>query len=275
MAEAIDRTFQNKEVAAIKLKKINGPKLAEDHPEIAQDYEDGMFHAEIAIGIVAIALKTLLTEEQRERIRKITPIRVNNEQKERGTGLYSLSTKQRSEIARNVGQSTLRDKTGIHGLTPEQRREHGTMLHESGIGIFAITPEQHAERSRRAGRLAFEKGAGIHGLSEEKKLHIKLLGCVARGYMPYVTGAVERTTGLDEKEYALYLSRQAEYQHESGAHRGRPHATKIAAKLNEVFHSYMEIRKAHSIRRLLVNERKKALALLNPLQSKCTQNHRH
>ena len=321
-AEFSDNKVSPKEAVAIKLIKENGPKLAKEHPEIATDYENGMIYTklvdkynvldygvtpEIARGIVGHALKILLTEEQRDAIRKRTWTRIGNTHKANGTGAFSVSderrremgrklgrmmyenkrgihaftTEQRREIGSKVGRAMFKSKKGIHSLTTEQLQEIGRSTYERGVGIHSQTLEQRSELGKRNGRATFEKGVGIHGLtteqlqetgrrnyengvgihgySEEEKLRIKRLGAKARGNIPYVTTAVEVLTGLNEKDYCIYLSKQLDYQHKNGVKNviGKPDAAKIADRLNEVFHSGKEIRKPAAIRNMLYKERRK------------------
>ena len=161
-AEFSDSKVSPKEAVAIKLIKEKGPILAEEHPEIAMDYENGMTYvqlvdkyavqdsyvvtSEIAKGIVGHALKMLLTEEKRKAIRQQTWTRIGNTHKINGTGVFSITPEERRKIGRKNGRALFENKKGIHALTAEQRREN----------------------SRRVGRLTFEKGTGIHGLTTEQ-----------------------------------------------------------------------------------------------------------
>lgn len=182
-----------------------GPRLAQEAPEIAQDYANGLSYEqlidkyavidryavtyEIARGIVGLALRILLTQEERQEIR---------------------------------------EKFGF--------------THRSRGGLTSGLNNVRLKR-------------GIHGFSKEERSRVAIMGLLGAGKLPYIQVAVEKETGLNEKDYAIYLAGQSEYQHAEGRWPGHPHTQKIADKLNEVFHSGAPIRRARAIVYLLHESR--------------------
>lgn len=92
---------------------------------------------------------------------------------ENGTALFSLTPEQQIVRSRKGGLKIKENGTGIFAQTPEQRSENsrksGLKTKENGTGIFSMTPEEQSERSRKGAKRAQELGRGIHGRTKEQK----------------------------------------------------------------------------------------------------------
>jgi len=84
------------------------------------------------------------------------------------TGIFGLTPEQRSELSKKIGQKSYEDGKGIHSLTIEEKREIGKKCYEDGVGIHSFTIEQ----LREIGIKNYENGVGIHKLTIQEKREI-------------------------------------------------------------------------------------------------------
>lgn len=70
-----------------------------------------------------------------------------------GTGIFSMTPEERTEVARRTNLKCKEKSTGIYGRTEEQMfivgKKNGLKCKENGTGIFSMTPEEKSERSRK------------------------------------------------------------------------------------------------------------------------------
>ena len=97
--------------------------------------------------------------------------------RDQGKGMFSLSAKERREIASRVGKKVKELGIGIFGISPEKRSElssrNGKKNKELGRGIFGLSPEERSKFSKESGKIGGQRtkelGVGIFGLTFEEK----------------------------------------------------------------------------------------------------------
>jgi hypothetical protein len=119
----------------------------------------------------------------------------------------------------------------IRHLIPEAelakiRKERRTQQLEDMFGGF--DSDEFREHCRRASQIRHEMGIPV-----DTEAMIR-----ARGLTPW---------SYEEKQYALKLSEDPDYQHQTGSHKGRPHYQSITEALNNEFHHGDEIRYPNSV----------------------------
>jgi hypothetical protein len=111
--------------------------------------------------------------------------KVGYNHKKNGTGIFSQTPEQRSELGRKTakkigrmnGLKTKENKTGIFGMTPEQKRENsrkiGNKNKENKTGVCGRSKEKMTEDGRKGGKIIAEinrkNGTGIFGMTPEEK----------------------------------------------------------------------------------------------------------
>jgi len=104
---------------------------------------------------------------------------------------YQTSTKfyvpleQARETGKKIGQKHKENKTGVCGLSPENRSElgkrNGVKSKEEGYGIFAMSENEKLEAIKKGGKItgkyAKENQKGIFSLTEEQKIE----NCILSG----------------------------------------------------------------------------------------------
>jgi hypothetical protein len=92
------------------------------------------------------------------------------------TGVCGLTFEQRSENGKIGGRKTYENRSGWFALTTEQRKENskkvGQKSYENGTALFSQTPEQLRENARKAGQKNKENGTGVCGMSLEKRREV-------------------------------------------------------------------------------------------------------
>jgi hypothetical protein len=192
------KELTREQVIAVKLAKQTGMVIAQDYPQIADNYKAGDTLRKIAkeygflekygitevvaINAVHCALHELVSEAE----------------------LSKLKSDHQSQGS----------KTG------------GKKNYEQGLGIFSLTPEQNVEAQKKGGKNNYERGHGIFSLTPERKADVARKSVLARGLTPWST---------EEKIYLSDLCQTSEYRHSSGNHVGMPDYKKIAAELESKF----------------------------------------
>jgi len=213
------------QVAVMRLSTRAGRQLAEEHPEIADDYRHGATHEHIAqayriaetydlhsetnaMAVVRCALRELISEEERSEVA--------------------------NEHWQRHGQNIYEQGRGIHAQTPEQKAEArkagGLRVYELGVGVCALTTEQKATAGRKGGkkggRTVYERGLGIYALTPAQKLQASKKGAMGIGRMPWSD---------EEKKYFADLCNDPAYQHGPGTYRGSPDYETIVGELYRKF----------------------------------------
>jgi hypothetical protein len=116
------------------------------------------------------------------------------------------------------------------------------------------------EGCRRGGINAYLSGKGIHQFNSEEKSEFGKIGgsrsASFRNEIPWAKSSFSYI--YSEKEYALKLSREKEYQYQTNLNNGRPIWGLIAERLNEVYHGGKEIRTAKKVRSMMNNMKYRA-----------------
>ena len=89
--------------------------------------------------------------------------------KELGIGLFSLSKEQLSQLGKENGKMSKELKTGICGLSVEERIKNGKQNYELGTGIHGLSPEQKSEFGKNGGEKAYQMKLGIFSLSPKER----------------------------------------------------------------------------------------------------------
>jgi hypothetical protein len=104
-----------------------------------------------------------------------------NKTKENKTGIFGLSPEEKNEARKKAGNKTKENKTGIFGLSLEEMSKNGKIggkkggnkTKENKTGIFSLSPEEKSENSKKGGKIGGNKTkenkTGIFGLSPEEK----------------------------------------------------------------------------------------------------------
>jgi hypothetical protein len=118
-------------------------------------------------------------------------------------GIISMEAKRKS------GKYCVENKIGIHGFTPEERKEkyknNGNRTKELKIGIHALTTEQRKENGSRNGKKCKERGTGIFSQSKEqlsensKKANSQRWMCTETNYVSNAGGlsTYQKARGID------------------------------------------------------------------------------
>ena len=171
--------LSTRQVAAIRAAEELGQLLADEHPEIADDYrgsftqEDiaekyGLFEIaatqRIARQAVVVAIKNLITSDEERSALKERKMRENGERAHlEGTGVHGLVEEERKAFGQKAAKILEEKGLGIFALTPEQRSQHGKKLHKQGIGIHAMSEEER----KAIGKKTFEEKKGVHALTSD------------------------------------------------------------------------------------------------------------
>jgi hypothetical protein len=103
-----------------------------------------------------------------------------NKNKKNKTGIFGMTPEERRENSRKAGNKAKENKTGVCGRSPEKMSEDGkkggkiggkivgNRHKENKTGIFGRSPEKMSEDGRKAGNKTKENKTGIFGRSPEK-----------------------------------------------------------------------------------------------------------
>jgi hypothetical protein len=88
------------------------------------------------------------------------------------TGIFGMTEEQRSAVGKKVGEMNKKNKTGVCGLSFEELSENGKKYGKIGgnraselkVGVHSLTPEQKGENGKKAHKMK----RGVHGLAREK-----------------------------------------------------------------------------------------------------------
>ncbi|MBN2306769.1 hypothetical protein JXD20_02185 [Candidatus Peregrinibacteria bacterium] len=258
--------------------------IERDCPEIAQDYCDGLnqleivykYHFEklapsikIAREAVGLVLRSLISEEDRQELKRKLAVKNGEDTQKEGKGIFGLTAEQITRREENGAegrrqyQAKAREQgTGFYGMTTEERRETARRNKEKGVGIFGLTSEELSANAKKA----MAMGVGLHGMTFEQRSELgkrnwrnDLLrqATLAKGLVPWENYKFDPETGLDECSYLLDLADQPDFILHQGKHRKRLDFEKIAATLNKVFHDGSEIRYVSSVKRVYKRARKR------------------
>jgi general stress protein YciG len=82
-------------------------------------------------------------------------------------GVFSIA------MRKKTGQKVYEDGKGLFSLTPKEKievaRKGGQKTYEKRIGIFSLTDDERKELGRKNGKITYENKTGIHSLSIEEK----------------------------------------------------------------------------------------------------------
>ncbi len=200
-----------------------------------------------------------------------------------GKGLFALSPEQRREASRKAGLITHQNKTGLFGLSTEQWEEihraggvvAGNQAYKQKTGIHAMTDEQRRELGSKYGKIggvlggkiggkrSYEQKTGIHALTSEQRSANSRQSVLLRGDIPWVLE--EKLLDKDitlpsEKDFILYLAALPHYQIRCKTEY-RTRTSLIALELNRAYHNSQPIRNAQSVTDMLCNLRKLSMNL--------------
>ena len=89
-----------------------------------------------------------------------------------GTGVFSLSEYERSQISKKVVENNRKNKVGIFSMSKKEilsaAKKGGQKSFETKTGIFSLTEEQKNEIKQKLK----EEKRGIYGISKEKRIEI-------------------------------------------------------------------------------------------------------
>lgn len=145
------------------------------------------------LGITRSSLNYLLSQnasnpiiaERAKVLKAIGALHSGQASREKGTGLFGTDPKTGEKLyveGRSLGgRAAVEQKTGIHGMTAEERTEVGRRsgLNQAaeGIGMFGQTKEQMTQRSSKGGSTTKARSHGVFGRTdEEMKSHGRRVG---------------------------------------------------------------------------------------------------
>jgi hypothetical protein len=223
--EIQSRRLTGRQLVAIRLAAEVGDDIRKNHPEIAEEYRNGLTAPKLAVGYgfdrrYAVGRQVAI-DAVRNAIRGYS-----GHCHEHYNGLIS-DRSERETLAfahnRQTGTEEYERKHGIHALTKEQKaaagREGGLiggpLSYRLRIGCHAMTPEELREHCRKIAPLGGKAGGAA--------------SLIARGLLPYAPAASGRAA---EIEFAFLLASDPSYRGPVRANFG-----KMAEKLNEAFHA--------------------------------------
>ncbi len=125
-------------------------------------------------------------------------------------------------------------------LIPEEEQRELTALKRSQT-LEDTIGDRNSEEWRQACSEASRRRHELHEVDTDAMI-------LARGRTPWTE---------EEKLYALELSMNTSYQHQTGQHKGRPHYALIASALNITYHNGDEIRYINSVASFIKDMRRK------------------
>lgn len=234
--------------AAIRVAREIGDLLAMDHPEIADDYRNGLTHEQIALryGLdeitdshrirrqaVLFALKKLIPADERQRL-KAAKMKANGDRAVTlGTGIHGLLDSERVIFGRKAAQVLADRGLGIFALTPEQQKAHGQKMHRLGKGVHALTTEER----RAIGKKNHQYKKGVHGLSSaEHREHGKKshqMGVGIHAMTDEQRSELAKKTIAEGKGFGSLTPEQLQAQGEKSRDDKKGIFSKTAAELSE------------------------------------------
>ncbi len=221
--------FSPQQWKAIKLSRKLGKQIAQDYPEIANNYKSGMTMLNIAkiynfISMYEVPSIKIMKEAMRGALEKL----ISTEE------LKILASEHRREWGKEWGKETLKRGIGLFSIIPEEnlelRRKGGQISYEKGIGVHALSSDEKKEAGRKggliSGRKVYDKGLGIHALTLEERREAGRKGALVRGQQLWLD---------EEKQYFLRLCKNPEYQYNLGPHMGCPNYKLISDELERKF----------------------------------------
>ena len=99
-------------------------------------------------------------------------------------GMSKMSREAKVRGGYTQGFASMKEGTGIFGLTPEQRKENSLKGHfvqkKNGIGVYGLTLEKRKEMGSRGAATIKKNGTGIYGLTPEHRSEIGLIAACQR-----------------------------------------------------------------------------------------------
>lgn len=278
-------------IIAIKARMLLGKKIAREYPQVADLCGEGKTYKEAALALdldnvygvsidvardgVEMALRGsnsgdgetdfegLLTREERYVITKRQRRRVGFYAHFEGKGVHALSSEELSEAGERGGTTTLARKVGIYGLSGKKRYENsqrgGRRAHELKKGAHGLSARERKRNARKASRMqsredkcragdrSYQLGKGIHGLSEEQKREARRKGLIARGLVPW---------SGEEQDELYRMSLLDEFKYDSGNNREMSRLSKIAKKINDIYHKGEDVRTKRAVSKILIRMRR-------------------
>ncbi|MBR9691653.1 hypothetical protein GOV06_02610 [Candidatus Woesearchaeota archaeon] len=235
------KPITNKHIKAIrKILKV-AQALIKDHPEIAEDYRNGMFNFEITQKYNVESEYGASANIARKAVGQAIRGHKGGFGFKPCTGLITDPSELEmlcKKPGKNIGKRILDRKVGIHS--------------ESYFGEEGKS-EKRSQAGQLGGTATFESGKGLFAKSPEERREYRLKGLRAQGYTPFIDRIFTKTScTLSEKEFAHGLSQLPEY-------RMGPiiSARLIAEKLNKLYHNGSLVRDGKSVSRALCIYRKK------------------
>lgn len=197
------RKLNQKQIAAINLAKRLGKKIAQDYPQIAEDYRRGSTIKKIAEN-------------------------------------YGFAGEYRLITGKNTWNCLV---SALEILIPEEERQvlgrqhmqmTGKKGYEESKGIFSLRVEELGEARRKGGlisgringREVYKEKKGIHAQSKEEKRKFGKIGILAQGRKPFSD---------NEKIYFFELCESLEYQYKFGRQKGKPNYRSVSEGLERKF----------------------------------------
>lgn len=183
-------------ILAVKGVQQLGLRLVEESPDIADLYRAGSTQRKIAekirvslnlqfdVGLlrraVQFALRQIIPDDERARIAK--------------------------EHMQKRGTQSFEEKSGVHAISMDERREQARMRVVNKQGLFALSPAE-----------------------------IRKLASDASGNFNWEGEFVDSKTNLNLGDYCYKLSNDPLFWHKEGSQKGKPNYILVANRLNEIF----------------------------------------
>lgn len=87
-----------------------------------------------------------------------------NKARDLGVGIHALTPDERTLIAEKSNKTNKQNKTGIYGISPEQRTLTGLKCRDEKFGFHSLTTARRVE----IGKELFDKKLGVHGRSPDE-----------------------------------------------------------------------------------------------------------
>ncbi|MAH51367.1 hypothetical protein CMI37_36460 [Candidatus Pacearchaeota archaeon] len=222
--------MEPKQFAAIKFSLKKAIKLQGLHPEIADDYKNGMTLQGIAAKYEIQNLFGVLTSETASRI--VYCALSGNLEGRFGYSFEGLLTNEElSSIGKNHmsnhGLEMVSQERGMFGWTDEQKRGYRSK------GFISWS-----KKKRKAhGNSVCRRGLGIHAMTSKERKEAARKATISRGKVPWEEG---------EKLCAYLFSKSKFYQRGSLVKNG-----KIAREINTLWHGGRKVRSTMSLAHML------------------------
>jgi hypothetical protein len=147
--------------------------------------------------------------EQKRKAGKIGGKNSSKIRKELKVGIFGITPEQRIENGRKGGNKSKENETGAFSLTSEEKSEIAKKFYKLGFGVGGLTTEQLSECGRKGGSISGKEnyilGRGAFSLTKEERLKVvektnsQKWMCLETGYIT-TSGALtnyQRKRGID------------------------------------------------------------------------------